>query len=345
MKRPWDITRRVLGPVLTPFYRAGINRRNKAFDDGVGVVNVPRPVISIGNITTGGTGKSPTTQWVCRRLLKLGARPAVALRGYKPDATGQSDEASEHARLLPGVPVIVGADRAAAINAFLATQDGREVSHIVLDDGFQHRQLARQLDIVLVDASRNIRAERLLPAGDLREPLEGLMRAGVMVITRGESLSPTDLKDYIGVIRSLAPRAIVVHATHTWTGFRLRAPGASVDQELTLGQNPLAGKRVLCVCALANPSGFVGMVERSAVGGSVRVLTFPDHDPYLEPTLETILGAARDCEVIVTTEKDWSKLSRVKPDRWPGAVARPKLEMVITAGEQDLDAKLAAIVS
>jgi len=343
MKRPWNLARTVLGPVLTPLYRAGVNRRNKAFDEGVGVVSVSRPVISIGNITTGGTGKSPTTQWVCRRLLGMGARPAIAMRGYKPDATGKSDEAGEHERLLPGVPVIVGAERAMAINAFLGTESGAQATHIVLDDGFQHRQLARQLDVVLVDASRDIRSERLLPAGDLREPLEGLMRAGVMVITRGESLSPGDLKNYIGTIRSLAPRAIVVHASHTWTGFTLRKPGSSIDEVLTVGQNPLAGKRVLCVAGLANPKGFVGMCERAAVGGSVRTLTFEDHDPYLPLAIETILGAARDCEVIVTTEKDWTKLGRVSSERWPAPVVRPRLEMAITAGEADLDAKLAAM--
>ncbi|MBL8756996.1 MAG: tetraacyldisaccharide 4'-kinase, partial [Phycisphaerae bacterium] len=174
-----------LGVPLARVYGAVVGWRNARFDRGVGVTRVGVPVVSVGNVSVGGTGKTPMVMWLARRLMERGERPAIALRGYKGGRGGAgSDEATEFRRWLPEVPLAVGGDRVATIGALRGSAEGARVSCVLLDDGFQHRRLHRDLDVVLVDATRDPFADRLLPAGWLREPVEGLKRAGAVVLTR-----------------------------------------------------------------------------------------------------------------------------------------------------------------
>ena len=153
-------------------------------------------MISIGNITTGGTGKTPIVQYIVRNLLTAGHRPACLLRGYKIGTSQLSDEAALLERSLL-IPVAANPDRTAA-GRELITQDS-EIDLILLDDGFQHRRLYRDLDIVLIDATSPFGYDHVLPRGMLREPLIGLARADVLIITRtslvdADSLSRTQAK-------------------------------------------------------------------------------------------------------------------------------------------------------
>lgn len=328
--RPWHKTRSFLGPMLEPLYRAGIVHRNRRFDAGKGVQQMPVPVISIGNLSTGGTGKTPLVAWAVRALLAAGQKPAIAMRGYKRDAAGQSDEADEYARLLPGTPVIAQPDRTAGIRSLLASPAGAGVTCIVLDDGFQHRRVARDLDVVLIDATRDPMHDRLLPTGDLREPVESLRRAHAIVFTRADLVSPTDLAAMRARLQPLAaPGAVWATCRHQWTGL-----SGNPDRELSW----LRGKAVIALSAIGNAAAFAAQLKR-AVGepALVREIELPDHDAYSPATLARIAALAGDADAIITTEKDWSKLSRRKEiKQWTVPILRPSLTIEFDFGGDQL---------
>lgn len=334
MTRPWDRMRRVLGPVIAPIYGGVVRWRNRGFDAGRGVVRVGRPVISVGNLTTGGTGKTPMVRWVVETLRAQGAKPAIAMRGYGAGATGFSDEAEEYRAMLPGVPIVAQPDRTAGIARLLASADGAQVTHIVLDDGMQHRRVYRDVEIVLVDATRDPRRDQLLPWGDLREPLSGLARADAVVVTRVDQVSADAAKSLTTWARGMVPQGVLATARQEWTELALRSPGRGDELREVAW---LRGRRVLAVCAIGNPGAFVAQVEAAAGdAGLVRSLQLVDHDPYAPETVERVLEMARACECVVTTEKDWTKLSRVEASRWPVPVARARAATRVIEGADAL---------
>jgi hypothetical protein len=176
--------RPLAGP-LSALYRAGLEHKSGAFDAGHGVITIDRPVISVGNLSVGGTGKTPMTSWIVRTLIDAGHTPAIAMRGYR-SKNGVSDEADAYARALPGTPVVAQPDRLEGLFRLFADDEGRAVDVVVLDDGFQHRRIARQLDLVLIDATRDPFRDRLLPAGWLREGPAALVRASGVVLTHAD---------------------------------------------------------------------------------------------------------------------------------------------------------------
>lgn len=176
-----------LGRLAGAIYAREIRRRNRAYDRGGRVTRLDRPVISVGNLSAGGTGKTPMVMKLATALLEAGHHPCIAMRGYKA-AAGRSDEAEEYRARLVNVPVVAQPDRISGLRALFATEVGRDVDVVLLDDGFQHRRLARDLDIVLVDATRSPFEDRLLPAGYLREPPASLERAQAVVITHAEAV-------------------------------------------------------------------------------------------------------------------------------------------------------------
>ncbi|MEZ6211709.1 MAG: tetraacyldisaccharide 4'-kinase [Phycisphaerales bacterium] len=176
-----------LGTPLEPLYRAAVNKRNRDFDNGRRIAKLPIPVVSVGNISVGGTGKTPMVRWIVNTLRDLGANPGIAMRGYGRKHAGVSDEQQEHADRMPDTPIAANPDRVAAIHTLI---EQHRADCAVLDDGFQHRFAARDLDIVLIDATRSPFADRCLPAGWLREPVESLARAHAIVITRSTLIEP-----------------------------------------------------------------------------------------------------------------------------------------------------------
>jgi tetraacyldisaccharide 4'-kinase len=168
------VTRGLLRVAEVP-YTMAVGVRNRRFDRGhTEVHHVERPVVSVGNLTLGGTGKTPMVKWLARRMQSLGQRVAIVSRGYGSTNGQSNDEAMELAAALPGVPHLQNRDRVAA--ARQAIQEfGPDL--LLLDDGFQHRRLARDLDIVLLDSLEPFGFEHVFPRGTLREPLAGLDRA------------------------------------------------------------------------------------------------------------------------------------------------------------------------
>jgi tetraacyldisaccharide 4'-kinase len=330
----------VVGIPLSCLYRVAMGRINRRFDRGRGVVTFDRPVISVGNLSVGGTGKTPMVRSIVRWLLEAGHRPCIAMRGYGARQGTESDEAAAYERAIPGVPVVAQSNRTLGLIQLFAREHedgGLHSDCIVLDDGFQHRQIARSLDIVLVDASRDPFRDRLLPGGWLREPVMSLGRAGAVVITHAESVSAADvtaLDQRIAAVRGGMPAEAACR--HVWVDLAVRKQG----QDDVLSVSWLAGKRVLAVCAIGNPKPFVASAERTAGGALAGSMVLQDHDPYSPSTVRRIVAAATEsrAHVIVTTDKDWSKLRRVRESDWPCPVARPQLDMRFDGGEDTLRA-------
>jgi tetraacyldisaccharide 4'-kinase len=194
----------------------------------------------------------------------------------------------------------------------------------VLDDGFQHRRLARDLDIVMIDATRSPFEDRLLPRGWLREPVESIVRAGLVVLTHADGAATSTIEKQLRSINASLP---ILRGEHAWAGLLWRDAGAVDDSEVAASS--LSGRRVMVCCAIGNPQRFVAMVQRAAGVPPCDVLTLRDHDAYEPATIAMLLDRARaaHADVIMVTDKDWSKLRRVRPEAWPCAVARPRLEL------------------
>jgi tetraacyldisaccharide 4'-kinase len=273
------------------------------------------PVVSIGNLSVGGTGKTPTALWLGRALVERGYRVALVSRGYggrrrEPTLVGREsvdgvassddwaevgDEAILLARRFDG-PVVVGRRRVDA-GVVAARSLGADV--VLLDDGFQHRRIARDFDLVLVRAEE---AERgvTLPAGNLREPRSALRRADAVLVTKGElsAAGEARLRRHLGE-RPLFRGDLRAHA--------LVSPLAGRWTELPMGH--LAGRRVFAVAAIAHPEPF----WRSITEWEARIedsLEFPDHHAYGTEDWKKISLRSRDLDLVVTTEKDLVKLER-----------------------------------
>ncbi len=276
---------------------------------------LPAPVISIGNVTVGGTGKTPVLLHLLSELKALGLRAAVLTRGYNGAGMGRregcvtgvaeaaefSDEVRLVAEKFPDVVIGVGADRSEMATAVLKRG---VVDLFILDDGFQHWSLARNLDVVCVDASRPL--ERfLLPLGLLREPLGSLRRAGLVLLTRCELASDASLQKLEADIRKRSPDAVILRSRF----------------ELTLDA-PAAGAAI-AMSAIGNPASFEAALTK--MGFDVHPARFPDHHTYGEPDLEKVAASARSLgATVIVTEKDWVKL---KKTRWGQEKDRPSLRV------------------
>lgn len=327
-------------------YAVGIGRRNAGFDRGRGVIRLDRPVISVGNLSTGGTGKTPAVRWAVRQLQAMGRRPAVAMRGYKAKPGQRSDEQIEHEESLPGVPVVAQPDRAAGLAALFASDAGREIDCVVLDDGLQHRKIARDLDIVLIDASAPPYLDALLPLGHLREPPSSLARAGAVVITHADRVSPdelTTLTQWLGRAVSGRPVAITRHAWSTLDIHRWSGAGWSTNQ---IPLDSLAGQRVVGVCAIGRPEGFFDALGKHA-REVVDRLALPDHAHFDQGVVDQIKGSVDNSgpDAICMTQKDWVKAREVLGGTIDCPVLTPGLELGFDSGESGLRACLGAALT
>jgi len=296
-------------------YAAGLRRAKGA----------PVPVICVGNVTVGGTGKTPMVAWVVEQLKAAGAVPAVLTRGYKA-VGGRSDEA-ELLKRLAGVPVIVDADRLAG--AAEAAERGANVC--VMDDGFQHLRLRHDLDIVLIDATNPFGYGRVLPRGLLREPLSALRWAHALVITRSDRVGTRTLEDIRRRLRRFAPRASLHAAVHE--------PACLIDEQgRQMPLSALAGRRVCAFCGLGNPQPFFDLLH--ALGADVGAReALGDHAVYDSAALERLRKAAsaNRCLLFLTTQKDFVKLPA---EQFPHPVWQLAVRMKITEGQEELIASL-----
>lgn len=321
-----------LGAALEPFYAWAVARRNRRFDARRGVVEFDRPCISVGNLSVGGTGKTPMVARVVRWLLADGRSPVIAMRGYKSRG-GLSDEAQEYRRLFPGLPVVARADRTAGLLELFHDLEGQgrrgDAGCIVLDDGFQHRRIARQLDIVLLDATRSPFEDRLLPAGWLREPVGSLARAHAVVVTHAESAPAGAVAEILARVRGLGPGLITATCRHAWGGLIVREPGGAERQE---GVGWLRDRDATPLCAIGNPGPFLSMARRAARRCADPIVR-RDHARF-EPALVRRLAGSPG--VVLTTEKDWSRLAGDWPSQAQATIVRPVLTLEFDTGENEL---------
>jgi len=283
--------------------------------------NADAPVICVGNITTGGTGKTPMVAWVVRQLAEAGMNPAVLTRGYKA-VSGKSDEA-ELLRESTGVQVVVDPDRIAG--ARTARAAGADV--LVMDDGFQHMRLRRDMDIVLIDAMNPFGYGCCLPLGRLREPLSALRDADAIVITRSDTVIPEMVNALSDRLAELAPRASVHLAAHRTVGV-IDPDGGRLPGEA------IAGRKVLVFAGIGNPQAFITTVERLDAE-PVGFCIFNDHQKYNPVLLGRLFEKADGCgaELLVTTQKDYVRLAEFELQR---PVWQVVVEMEIVKGEAEL---------
>jgi tetraacyldisaccharide 4'-kinase len=298
--------------VAEPVYAAATAARNWLYDAGWSRSrSAGRPVVCVGNITTGGTGKTPVVHWLADALRRRRHRPAVLMRGYKGDAQGASDEQRLLEQLLSepaeaAVPVIANPDRLEGARRALHRQPA--ISVFVLDDGFQHRRLRRDFDLVLIDASNPFGHRHLLPRGLLRESLQGLRRATAMLLTHVECTAPGEIPEVERLLRAHNPWAPLYRAQHAHRGL-LAADGTEAADDL-------AGRRCFAFCGIGNPAAFLHQLERSG-GTCLGHHVFADHHAYTGPDLSMLQHAARarGAELLVTTEKDWVKVEQLREAR------------------------------
>jgi tetraacyldisaccharide 4'-kinase len=293
--------------LLLPFaalYRASSDTRNWMYDRGLlATEHSDIPVVSIGNISVGGTGKTPFAAWIARRLTELGASPAIVLRGYG------DDEPQVHRLLNPDVPIIVSPSRVDGITR--AAMQGATVA--VLDDAFQHRQVRRDEDIVLLSADAWTDNQRILPAGPWREPLSALTRASLIVITR-KAVGTMRADTVSEVIHRAAPT--VPRATLRFALDKLHRVSARVDPSGAPGETvrelgSLTGRTVLAIAAVGDNAAFFAQLEQHGI--LIERASFPDHHQFTAEDTARLAHRAAHAEAALCTLKDAVKLG----DLWP----------------------------
>lgn len=315
------IGRAALSP-LSALFGAAARLRAGAYDRGVArSVASPIPVISIGNVSVGGTGKTPFAAEIARRLLAMGRTPAIVMRGYG------ADEPLLHEHLTPGVRVVADADRARGIGS--ATAAGADVA--VLDDGFQHRRARRDLDIVLVSVDRWRDGLATLPGGPLREPLSALRRASLIVLTC-KAADSTIVANVRSAVERVAPGVPIAVAAFALSELR---PAAGDGEPRPIAE--LEGSSVLAIAGIGDPESFFSQLERA--GAVVTRARFADHHAYDTSDAARLSALAVGHKHVVTTGKDAVKLAAL----WPANA--PRLWYVSQAvtmldGESYIDAAL-----
>jgi len=274
--------------------------RNRRYDCGRAEVHrVGVPVISVGNLTLGGTGKTPLVAWLARWFRAQGVRVSVVSRGYGAEAGGCSDEAREFALQLPDVPHLRSPDRVAAAQVAI---EELQTQLILLDDAFQHRRIARDLDIVLLDALAPFGFEHVFPRGTLREPLCGLRRADAVLLSRADVLPPADREAIRRRVAEIAPNALWAEVRHASQEL-FSADGERRPLDL------LQQGRVAAFCGLGNPDGFRHTLEvcRCQVAD---FREYPDHHPYSRADIEELdrwVGGL-NVTAVVCSQKDLVKI-------------------------------------
>ncbi|HEV3138178.1 MAG TPA: tetraacyldisaccharide 4'-kinase [Pirellulales bacterium] len=311
-------------------YAASVRWRNLRYDRGLAlIVRVEVPVISVGNLTLGGTGKTPTIEWLARWFADQQVRVGLVSRGYGAKPGHVNDEALELARKLPDVPHVLDPDRAGGARQAIQKFGCRLV---LLDDAFQHRRIARDLDIVLVDALEPDGFGHVFPRGTLREPLSGWNRADVVMLTRTELAGETERAAIRQRVREHAPEAIWVEATHAPQCLE----SASGERQ---SLDSLKGQRVAAFCGIGNPAGFRhALVDCGFQLADIR--EFADHFVYSRGDIEALVrwSDGLDVAAVLCTCKDLVKITIPWAGRAPLWAVSSRLQ--ITHGQAEFERAL-----
>lgn len=314
-------------------YAAAVEWRNRRYDRGHATSHrVAVPVVSVGNITLGGTGKTPVVEWLARWFHERGQKPAIVSRGYGAKPGEENDEGRVLAANLPEVPRVQNADRVAGAERAIAEFGSRR---IVLDDGFQHRRLARDLDLVLLDALEPFGWGHVVPRGTLREPLPGLGRADGIILSRADLVSADEREAIRREAARLAPEAFWAEASHQP---RVLLSSAGRSQPL----ESLAGRPIAGFCGLGNPTGFRRTLE--GLGCDVKDFrSFPDHHAYPAKDLDALAewAAGQPIDAVLCTQKDLVKIPREDLGGKPLWAVTVGVEF--SRGREELEARLAVL--
>jgi tetraacyldisaccharide 4'-kinase len=318
-------------------YAAIIGLRNFPYSRGwLKVHHLSVPVISVGNITVGGTGKTPLVIWLCKFLQQKNLRCAVLTRGYKTHAQIRAtsneqratkiDEPAILAESCPQAKIIVNPNRteaaAEAVNKF-----GAKV--LIMDDGFQHRRLARDLDIVTIDATCPFGYGKLLPAGLLREPVASLQRADAAVITRCDQISESKLCQIEKKLQLTNPDMAIAKSIHNPICVKSLA-----GEKTTIEQ--LKGKKIFAFCGIGNPDAFLNTIKNSGanlVGSKI----YNDHHHYTDSNIDDIHGQANrlEADLILSTQKDHTQYA-IRNTQYDIPFAYLAVEIKFLSGEDKL---------
>ena len=312
--------------------------------------HVGAAVICVGNVTVGGTGKTPLVVWLCNLIIQnsklktQNCKCAILTRGYKARAhenTDFKDEIAIFAESCPQAEVIVNPDRVAgaseAINKYAAKV-------LIMDDGFQHRRLARDLDIIAIDATLPFGYGRLFPSGLLREPVSSLNRAGAVVITRSDQVDGDELNELENKLLAINPNMVISRSIHA-------ALYAELANNEKISVERLKDKKIFAFCGIGNPDAFLKTIRTlgaELTGSNI----YDDHYHYTDACLAEISEQAEElgADLILTTQKDWTKVisnfrsqisdsgSQISDSKSPPPFAYLAIEIKFLSGEDKLTA-------
>jgi tetraacyldisaccharide 4'-kinase len=281
-------------------YSWAMRIRNRRYDRGTNEIFRPNvPVVSVGNLTVGGTGKTPMVEWIARYGRQQGVRVAILSRGYGAEQGGMNDEALELELALPDVPHLQNPERAASATVAV---DELASQLLVLDDGFQHRRLSRDLDVVLLDATEPFGFDHVLPRGTLREPVDGLRRAHVVVLSRANMIDARERDAVRQRAMQHCPRAAWCEIEHL--------PTTLIDSTGAIYPLNVAGRQpVAAFCGIGNSAGFRHTLDSLGVK-VVAWREFPDHHAYTRADVDELAEMIRrsNAAFALCTRKDLVKL-------------------------------------
>jgi tetraacyldisaccharide 4'-kinase len=308
-------------------YRGLMRLRNGLYDRRMLPSHrLPRPAVSIGNLTTGGTGKTPLVCWLAAAAQAMGRKPAVLMRGYKSNQ-GSSDEQREIEQFVPGTVVIANPDRVRA--AAMALEKSPEIDLFILDDAMQHRRAARDVEIVLISAVCPWGLGHVLPRGLLRESPAGLRRADAIVLTHAGEVGKQRLDEIQTTVRRYNSRSPLFLADHALVGL---LSADEVEEPMTA----LADKPYLVACGIGDPESFAASLARHG-GVCVGRRFFPDHHHFTDADVIGLRRAAAQASAaaIIVTEKDWMKIRHLPAaQEAAGILRRAKLSIRFDASGQ-----------
>jgi tetraacyldisaccharide 4'-kinase len=310
--------------IAEPFYAAAMISRNAFYDAcDFASVTLPRPTISVGNLTTGGTGKTPIVQMLASELANRGLRPAILMRGYRAASTGGSDEQRMLSDSLGGRAIVI-ADANRVAGAVAAMRHVPPPDVFLLDDAFQHRRATRDFDLVLIDAAEPFGFGHVLPRGLLREPIRGVKRADAIVVTRASHGQIFD--ELFLQIRRFNKHAPIHLADHVHTALITRTGEERPIDELKT-------RRFFAFAGIANPDALQRQFrDHGATFAEFRA--FRDHHGYTSNDVRELNAAAKaaGAEFLVTTEKDWVKIAPLATPDDGLPIVRVKLSLKFRDG-------------
>jgi tetraacyldisaccharide 4'-kinase len=308
-------------------YHSVVSSRNLLYDKRMlPIYHSSVPVISVGNLTLGGTGKSPMVAWLCKVFMEKNVHPGLISRGYGKGTHHVNDEFLEMSHRLPNIPHLQNPNRAEAIQKLLQTE---QVDLIILDDAFQHRQVERNIDIVLLDATAPFGFGHIFPRGTLREPLGSLKRADIVLLTRSNLVPEAERQ-------KIREQVLAINSNITW-GETIHMPTSLISLESLRNETieTIRGQSALAFCGIGNPLAFQKTLEQCGVRVE-KLVPFPDHYRYTASDAHELVQAAKElgAKFLLCTMKDLVKLNRSDFSELP--LCAIAIDIQFTAGESEV---------